>query len=318
MAHIERLGAVGIGVEAVAGTAVTPTHWLQFASAPTLNDKYEYENITPARGRVEASQGQKLMKIYGEGNVEVILDDITSVIPFGLILGSVASASAGGGLYDHTITTNNTNTAKTATLVFDRVTDTRTFPNGILEQLDIKVSDGFAMMSMAFKSRESATGSAAESYTTVANFNFKDLAVQFGVDVAAATAASPTPLSGIDLSIKREVSMAFQTGQNYPQALSYKTLQVTGNYSLLFGATTDRDKYLANTANAMILTFTNGSNSVKITLPRVLISAWEPSNDLEDIVIQTADFSAHYDTTATKAISAVIRNTVSSYLNLSA
>jgi len=318
MTHISRLGALGIGVEATAGTAVAATHWLQFTKGPTLTDKYEYENIKTARGRVEASQGQKLMKTYGEGNIEVILDDVTSVIPFGMILGSVASATAAGNLYDHTITVNNSNTPKTATVIFDRVQDTRQFANAVIEKLDIKVSDGFAEMTMALKSRESGTGSASESYATVANFNFKDLSVKFGVDVAAATSASPTPLSGLDLSIKRDVAMVYQTGQNYPQNFSYNTLEVTGNYSLLFDGVTDRDKYLANTANAMILTFTNGNNSVKITLPKVLIKNWDASNDIDKEVSQTADFEAHYDSTALTSISAVIRNATESYTNLTA
>jgi len=318
MAHNQRLGCVGIGVEATSGTAVTPTHWLQLSSAPSLSDKYEYQNVETARGRVEKSQTQKLMKTFGEGNLEVLLDDTFSVIPFGMILGSVVSATAGGSLYDHTITINNTNTAESATVVVDRVTDVRTFPYSVVEELSIKVSDSFATLSMALKSKESATGSATESYTTLNQFNFKELAVQFGATTASAATATATPLSGVDLTITRGVEPVFQTGANSPTKLVYKTLEVSGNYSLLFEATTDRDKYLANTANAMILTFTNGSNSVKITLPKVLISNWTPSNDLEDIVSQTADFQAHYDTSAGESIRAVIRNTTSSYLNLSA
>lgn len=55
MEHIQRLGAVGIGVEAVAGTAVTPTHWIEFEGSPKLQDKYEYQNVESGRGRVEKS-----------------------------------------------------------------------------------------------------------------------------------------------------------------------------------------------------------------------------------------------------------------------
>lgn len=318
MAHNQRLGAVGIGVEATSGTAVTPTHWLQLSSAPTVTDKYEYQNVETARGRVEKSQTQKLMKTFGEGSLEVILDDTFSVIPFGLILGSVSSASASASLYDHTISVNNSNTPETATIVVDRVTDTRAFPYSVLEELSIKVADGFASLQMAFKSKESATGSASESYSTLNQFNFKELAVQFGATAAAAATATATPLSGVDLTITRGVETVFQTGSNSPAKLVYKVLEVAGNYSLLFESTANRDKYLENTANAMILTFTNGDNYVKITLPKVMISNWEVSNELEDLVSQTADFQAHYDSTAGSSISAVVRNTTSSYTNLSA
>lgn len=317
-AHISRLGAVGIGVEASAGTAVTPTHWVQVSGAPSVNDKYEYQNIETARGRVEKSQNQKLMKAYGEGSIEMILDETVSVIPLGMILGSVASASAGGSNYTHTITVNNSNTAKTATIVLDRVQDTRTFTNAVVTGLDLKVSDGFAEMKVAFKSKASGTGAASESYTTVTNFSFSEMTAKFGADVSAATSASATPLSGVDLSIKRDAEVVFETGSTTPTKIAYKTLETSGNYSLLFESSTDRDKYLANTANAMILTFTSGASVITITLPKVMLSNWSPSNSLDDIVSQTADFSAHYDSTTTYSISATVTNTTASYTNLTA
>jgi hypothetical protein len=319
MSHTQRLGAVGIGVEATPGTAVTPTHWIQFEGSPSINDKYEYQNVESGRGRVEKSSNQKLMKTYGEGSVEMILDETVSVIPFGLILGSVASASAGGGKYDHTITINNTNTAKSATVVIDRVQDIRTFPYGVIKQVDLKVSDGFATLKMDLESKESATGAASESYSTVTNFSFKELAAQFGSDVTAANSASATPLSGVDLTIKRDVERIYQSGSTSPQKLAYKSMETSGNYSLLFEGATDRDKYLANTANALILTFTDASsNYIKITLPKIMISNWEPSNALDDIVTQSADFTAHYDSGQTESIRAVVRNTTETYTNLSA
>lgn len=249
----------------------------------------------------------------------MILDETISVIPFGMILGSVASASAGGGKYDHTITINNSNTAKSATIAIDRVQDIRTFPYAVIKQLDIKVSDGFAILKMEIESKESATGTASDTYTTVTNFTFAELTAKFGADVTAANAASATPLSGVDLSIKRDVERVYQSGSTSPAKISYKTLEVSGNYSLLFEATTDRDKYLANTANALILTFTDASgNYIKITLPKIMISNWEPSNAIDDIVTQSADFTAHYDSTQTESIRAVIRNATSTYTNLSA
>lgn len=317
MAHIQRRGGVGLGIEAIPGTAVTPTHWLQVEGNPTVTDKFEFQNVESSRGRVEKSQNQKLMKKKGEGSVEVILDEISCVLPFAMILGANASASAGGGLYTHTITIENTNTPTTATLVMDRIVDVRKFPYTVLTGLDIKVSDGFAMMKMDFVSQESATGSASESYSTVTNFTFKELTAKFGTDVSAANGASATPLSGVDLSIKREAEVIFQSGSNTPVKIAHKTLETSGNYTLLFEDVTNRDKYLNETVNALILTFTDADgNSIKITLPKVLISNWEPSNDLNEIVMQTADFMAHYDATATESVRIVVTNDVASYTNL--
>lgn len=317
MAHIQRRGSVGIGLEATPGTLVAPTHWLQVAAAPTVTDKFDFENIETARGRVEKTQGQKLMKKKAEGSLEVILDETSCVIPFAMILGAGSSASAGGGLYAHTITTGNTNVPKTASLVIDRVTDIRSFAYGVLTNLELKVSDGFAMLKMDFVSKESATGSASPSYSTVTNFSFKEMTAKFGTDVTAANAASATPLSGADLAIKREAEVIYQSGSNSPAKISYKTLEVSGNYSLLFEATTDRDKYLNETANTLILTFTDvDGNIVKITLGKINVSNWEPSNALDDIVTQTADFTAHYDATQTEAVRVVVTNDTASYTNL--
>lgn len=319
MAHIQRRGGVGIGLEAVGtpGTAVSPAYWLQVAGDPSVNDKYDFENIETARGRIEKSQGQKLMKKKAEGSIELIMDEIVSPMLFGLILGTNVSASAGGGLYTHTLTINNSNTPKTATLVLDRVVDVRTFAYTVLTGLELNVGDGFATMKLDFISKESATGTASESYSTVTNYSFKEMTAKFGVDVAAANSASATPLSGVKLSIKREAEPIFQSGSTTLVKIVQKTLETSGNYSLLFESTTDRDKYLNETANAMILTFTDtDGNIVKITMAKVLINNWEPSNSLNDIVAQTAEFVAHYDATQTESIRVVVTNDVATYTNL--
>jgi hypothetical protein len=316
MAHIARRGALGIGVEAVAGTAVTPTHWIQFEGAPKVQDKYEYKNIESGRGRVEKSSNQKLMKTSGEGSIEMILDETISVIPFGLILGSTSSASA-GAKYAHTITIANSNTPKTATVVLDRVQDVRKFSNAVINQLDLKVSDGFASLKIGFISKESASGTATASYLSTTQFSFKEMTAKFGNDITTAAASSAIPLSGVDLTIKREAEAIFQSGSSSIQKIAYKTLETSGNYSLLFESVTERDKYLANTANALILTFTDANGFiVQLTLPKILLSNWEPSNTLDDIVTQTADFTAHYDSTQGESIRAVITNSTVSYTNL--
>jgi len=317
MSHNQRRGAVGIGVEATPGTSVTPTDWLQLSTAPNLKDMVEYENIETARGRIEKSQGQKAMKKFGEGNLEVLLDAESAAIPLGLILGSTVSASAGASLYDHTSTIENTNTAKSATIVMDRVTDVRTFPYGVISELSIKVSDSFATLTMTFSSKKSATGTATDTYDEVVCMTFENLEAQFGTTVANAGSASATPLSGLDLTITRDVEKIFQSGDVEPTSLVYKTLSVAGNYSLLFDAVTNRDKYLNNTQNAGIFTFTDSSDKyIKITIPNLRIANWEASNDLDEIVTQTADFSGHYDYTQAEGIRAVVRNATASYTNL--
>jgi hypothetical protein len=94
-------------------------------------------------------------------------------------------------------------------------------------------------------------------------------------------------------------------------------MEVSGNYSLLFESVTERDKYLANTSNAMILTFTDSdSNEVEITLPNVKLSNWEPSNDIDEIVTQTADFTGHYDSSEGSSVAVAITNETESYTNL--
>ena len=317
MSHNQRRGALGIGVEATPGTPVTPTDWLQPSTAPALKDMVEYENIETARGRIEKSQGQKAMKKFGEGNVEILLDAESAAIPLGLILGSTVSATAGATLYDHTSTIDTTNTAKSATVVLDRVTDIRTFPYAVISELSIKVSDSFAILTMTFASKKSATGEADDSYTEVVCMSFENLEAQFGTTVAAAGSANATPLSGLDLTITRDVEKIFQSGDVEPTSLVYKTLSVAGNYSLLFDAVTNRDKYLDDTQNAAIFTFTDADDKyVKITIPNLRIANWEPSNDLDEIVTQTADFQGHYDDTQDEGIRSVVRNATESYTNL--
>lgn len=315
MAHSQRLGALGIGVEAIAGTYTAPTHWLQLAAAPTIKDLNEYENIETARGRIEKTQGQKLMREGSEGSLELHLDETVAPIPFGLVLGSLSSASAGGSLYDHTITINNTNTAKTASLTIDRVADVRQYPNSVLSQLNVSLSDGFVSLKLDFKGGKGATGTASDSYVEETNFAFHEMTAQFGATVSAAAAAAATPLSGFEMTVAREASPVYQSGSTEPVKIPQGPMEFSGNYSLLFEDTTEHEKYLNNTANAGVFTFTNGDNYIKITLPKINISNWEADNELDDIVTQTAEYGAHYDSIEGEGMRVVVRNATESYAN---
>lgn len=146
---------------------------------------------------------------------------------------------------------------------------------------------------------------------------FENLEAKFGTTVAAALSATATPLSGLDLTITRDVEKIFQSGDVEPNDFVYKTLGVSGNYSLLFDSTANRDKYLNDTKNAAIFTFTDAdSKYIKITIPNLRIANWTPSNDLDEIVSQTADFNGHYDSTQAEGIRVVVRNATEDVTNL--
>lgn len=317
MEHIQKLGHFGIGIEATAGTLVSPTYWLQLSDDPSVKDNYEYKNIETSRGRVETSQGQKIMRKSGEGDVQVHVDEEAAPLFIGLMLGSTVSASAGSGVYEHTITTANTNQAKTASLYLDRVVDQLKFPCSVLSELAIGVSEDFATFDLSFVSYPSASSTAeTPAYTEETHFAFHEMAVRFGADVAAAEAAEPTPLSEFELTLTREASPVFESNSSVARKIPRLGFTMEGTYSLVFKDTTQLNKYLNNTKNAMVVTFSTGNKFIKLILSNVLLSNHEPDNALDDLVVEEAEFGAHYDSTEGEGMRAVVRNNTASYTNL--
>ncbi len=98
--------------------------------------------------------------------------------------------------------------------------------------------------------------------------------------------------------------------------------QVSGDMDIVYDATTYRDLFTSGTNKAIRLSVEGETligatayNSLQIDIANVTFEEWTRNIDLDGIVRQTIGFTAHYDTTATEMIAAIVTNATSTNYN---
>lgn len=316
-----RMGELGVGIETGGseGTAVDPTRAIPYTSPVGLQDKQEKVIEDSARGRRENPVQAVTVKKWAEGSVETDLDVENSIYFLAMMLGTVSSATDAdgtGNAYNHTITVKSSITPKTATLVYDRGQDKRQFTYAVVESIDISVEEGLAKLTASIKSKASAASTktipADEVETLMA---FKDYSAKFGADVSAAQSASATSLVSLNLHIEADVYLQFRSGSDEPSAIVVGGIRINGDYTVDFGSDTERDKFLNDTVNALIVDFlgetidTGSQEEIKITLPRIRIKEEEISaGGLDEPYTVTQTFDAEFDTSEAYMAQIIVTN----------
>ncbi|MHD0307493.1 hypothetical protein, partial [Rhodococcus erythropolis] len=89
--------------------------------------------------------------------------------------------------------------------------------------------------------------------------------------------------------------------------------EAKGEFVIRYLSTDVEDDYLANAIKAMSIKMTNGATSLEFIATKVRFRELEKSSDRDEIVTQTVSFYCEFDTTAGKAVQAVLKNPRASY-----
>lgn len=303
---------VGMGIEATAGTAVAETIFFPWASL-SVQAVSEKAMFNSARGVRNMASNSMIRRKYAQGSLGVIPNVENAPYFFGLALGSVSSATAGGEtvVYEHTITVQNANASmKTATLTVEQGgVQTTQYTNVVCNSLNLEVSDGYATMTMEVIGQFPGTDTVTESYTEESEFAYHNMTVKFGTSVSNADGQSATPLKSFSLNINNNVQLdeAFLSGSNGITAggLCAGALQITGSYSLHFDSTTELDKYKNNTKNAAVVSFTGASignaetEEIRIELGKLILTAPPVEYNLDGLLVINQEFELEYGATDT-------------------
>lgn len=312
---------IGIGIEATAGTAVAATDYLKWDSF-TMQGVSEKKMLDSARGVRNKSSNSIIMKKYGKGDLACSATVDNAPYLFGMLLGSVSSATAAGEttVYDHTITVQNANASmKTATfLVKQGGVQTERYTNVVIEELDLTIDKDFAELKATLLGGFPDIGTITSSYTQDTMFSKNQLAVQFGATLTAAGSATATPLVNLTVKAKNNVQVedAFLSGSNTPVAGGFIAgpFEATGSYTLQFADTTELAKYQANTKNALIATLTgaaigtSSNEKIVVKLGRLVLTKEPLEYNLDGLVYLKQEFTVEYDGTD-KEMQVIVTNT---------
>lgn len=169
-------------------------------------------------------------------------------------------------------------------------------------------------------------GTSANALVTTAsnaNWDWADTTLGGGTGASTAgTGASPKPLRSFSININNNIQLddAFLSGKNTPHRFHGGNLLITGNYTVLFGDTTELNKYKENTKEACVIVFTGreivsgATEEVRIKLGRLVLTEAPREYNLDGLVVLNQAFQVEFDATD-KEMQVEVINSVASYVS---
>lgn len=308
---IGRRGALGVGIEAVAGTTTAVRHFIPFLSCDLVERHTPIGDVSAKGIRDEQGSSSVEGKKWGEGSIEVILDPITCGYWFALVLGDVASSIL-TTVYTHEMTRTANNTPRTATIYRDRVVDAVKFPNSVVNSLELNFADDVAKLTMDVLSKYPIVeGGETPTYIALDLYTFKNVYVEL------ATSGTTTSLKVKEctLTIDNNAEAVYAPNSNNVNEIISKQFNVAGSFAVNLENTTQISAFTDLTKQNLQIVFEKDTSKIIINIPQFRVDTETIDTPIDDISQETVDFVAEYDGTTTGSIKVtVVNETVASYL----
>lgn len=319
--NIGRKGWIGLGFESTYGSPVAISDYTPF-TAMTIKGMDEKINNEAAYGIREKVFSSVPGKKWSEGDLEMNLDGTYIGYLLGGALGTINTSTVTGAIRSHAITRNNSNTPKSLTVTQDRGgIDRQYYPGVAIKTLEIGVADGLATVKASVIGQHPITVTSGTLTTASGTgvYSFGDTQLAFGATVAAAAAAAPLKQHDLKITIENGSEAVFRHGNLNVDTVNHKEFTVSGEVSLYFENTTDRDAYYNTSKQAAAIEFLgrgigSGYNeSLTINVYQMRIDTFDLETGLANFYAEKLKWVAEYDNVNAKSVDAVLVNTKTGY-----
>lgn len=316
--NVGRKGFLGVAKETTPGAGLAATDWAPFIQN-TLHGVQQPIPDESARGVRDKNYGSVIGKEFSEGDVEFNLDYSMAGYFLSAAYGTSTPVTS-NGVTTHTLSRNNSNQPYSLTLTNDRVVDRQYYRGCVVDKLELKVADAFATAKASIKGffpRTTASGvavTASGNLATWANYN-----VYFGTTPSVALTNAPTRMSDYSLVIENQADTTWRSGSNEPITIDVKEFLVSGNYTLFFENTTDRDAYYNLTKQAMAVQFLGngiGNQQVEtltLNFYQIRLDTFVLETGLANFFAEKVKFIAEYNQSAAKTSDGTLINANANY-----
>lgn len=314
---------VGVGIEATPGTQVAAQSWGMHMSV-SLDPKTNVAENTSALGRYEAVNDSVITEQWMEGSINGKILSTNFGYYLLNIFGQVATAVHSGetAVWDNTFTIGQTGVVPALTFTRVNKVETKWYGYGVLTDLEIDIESGsYVMFTATFTGVTGQTTTATAAYDlTEAEFTSKNTTVKFASSIAGLAGATPADLKSCKLKLSRKVERHTPLGGIDPTAFDIDRYTLTGTIVQRWTDTVLENVANANTKQAMQIALVNSGITIGtaahpglvLTLPKVRLDPQSLSNNLDQVMQQTFNFTGELDAT-NGLISAVLTNTQNGY-----
>lgn len=304
--QIGRLVKVGLARETDRGVGVTPAIWIPQTSA-SLAARIEDARVEGAIGSIADSEGRLVVEKFAEGDIGGELRSQSIGYLLYALLGVSVPTGPTDESYSHAFSLSESNQHTSLSIVVKDENLDEMYKLSMLNSLEISVELGGLVQFVAnFLTKKPVASS--NTYTRPTDFKFskKHVKLYIATNLAGLDAAAALDLKHLTLSINKNAERDNALGTIQPVDILNKQISIEGSFSLNFEDNTYRDYMLEGDEKAVRIDIENTDQVIgggttnprlRIELPKVDFSGFEPDRSLNEIVKQTLDFKANYHAT---------------------
>lgn len=277
-----------------------------------------------SQGRIESPDGAHIVESYAETVIKMKLHEQSLGLLLLAALGTdtpTAKSSPNTAVYDHVFTVNNSNAHPSLTVALKSANDDVRFPLAMLDSLKFECKpDSYPTVEATFMSKPYASASNTPSFATEKDFLSRMLTFKLASSQSGLDAASAVKIRSFTMEIKKNLFSEYNLGSNSPNEIANQTFEISGSVTLMNTDTTYSDIQLAETSKALRFDFlhtdtigTSANPEVKIDLYNARLSNYQRNMGLNDLVEESFDFTALWDTTTSAMVAITLTNLIASY-----
>lgn len=315
--QIGRKVEAAIGIESSRGVGVLPVYSLG-KTAYSLFDKTDTARDNSSIGRIEDSNDNFVLERYAQGSIEGILGANSALYLLTLALGGTPSVSSvSDSRYPWTLSLNNTNQHKSASLHVKDVNQQLIHKLMMLNELEISVKMDEAVTYKAeFVSKVARTATATfPSYAEDYKFTKRKAKIYLASSVAGLGAATRISVKEFSIKFIKNLVRDSVLGTAEPEDIQNQELAIEGELKLNWNDQTYKNLMLNGTYRAMRISFESekliGATSygdLTLDLSKLDFFEWEPDAPNEEIITNTIQFKANYDLSNGMLNAGTVRN----------
>lgn len=321
---IGRLVQIGIAREATRGTTpASATFYVPWAELD-LDEKKRFVVDEQTRGVIEDSVGQSIVSEWAEGTIKAPIGDKHFPLFLYAIFGTLGTAGPTDSAYTHTISVAQSAIHQSLSFYLDDplAAQDYTFGNGMVSQLEIQYErDQFITYVANIIAKKGVTATLTPAATAENRFLPQHLVFKLAATQAGLGAASAISIKSLTLRIAQNVEADDVLGSATPTDFLNKQFSIEGTVEAIFKDEADfKTAFLAGTVKAMrldliqtVLIGVTAVPKITIDLHSVVFTELTRPVRLNDIVMQTLSFKAHYNTTDSKIATVSAINAQASY-----
>lgn len=322
---IGRLVKYGLGKETVANTAVAASTWISQLGFE-LNSKAEYVNNEGSFGVLEKTNDSIVLRSWAEGSLEAKLTSLSSGYVLLGAFGSVSSAAnpdASTTIKDHTFTINQTVLGQTFTFYRKDSISTTRFAGSRIGKWELNMDlDKYVSFKADIMAGAGSTTTATPAYVVEPEFVAKHCSVKTATTLAGLSGATAyASVQSFTITVDPNLDTNWQAGTSVPESFTSNGYEMKFEMETRYNDQVYENAYKNGTSLALQVTAkntdvvigTSANPGLVLTAPKMFITDWSRSEDLDKPITQKMTGTIHYSSSDAYSLKAVLTNNQASY-----